>query len=109
MPHITVDYTATLDFDRRAFIEELHPMVREQSATRGVCKTLCRAVESHSDGPHACVAHVTIGLMPGRTEAVKARLADDALALLGKHITTPGTVTSAEVRDLPTSYRIHTP
>ncbi|MEU7639718.1 5-carboxymethyl-2-hydroxymuconate delta isomerase [Streptomyces sp. NPDC039016] len=116
MPHITVDYSAQLAgvFDRRAFVRELHPMVREETGSAGVCKTFFRpAADTYigdQDAGKVAFVHVEVGLLPGRAEELKARLSEDVLALLGKHL--PGddaheVVSSVEVRDLAGSYRLH--
>ncbi|MGD3108798.1 5-carboxymethyl-2-hydroxymuconate Delta-isomerase [Streptomyces sp. YGL11-2] len=115
MPHITVDYSAQLAgvFDRRAFVRELHPMVVEETGSAGACKTFFRPVAEtcvgDRDGAQVGFVHVDVGLLPGRSEELKARLSDGVLALLGKHL--PGqddyeVVASAEVRDLAGSYRL---
>lgn len=119
MPHITVDYSAQLDgvFDRQAFVGELHPMVLEGSGSTGVCKTFFRrATETYvgqGGGGRVAFLHVDIGLLPGRPDEAKARLSEDVLALLGKHLPADDgceVVASAEVRDLAGSYRLnHSP
>ncbi|KOV67603.1 5-carboxymethyl-2-hydroxymuconate Delta-isomerase [Streptomyces sp. MMG1121] len=115
MPHLTIDYSAHLvgSFDPAALVEELHPLVVEESGTRGVCKTLLRPAETYvGDRPsrEAAFVHVEVGLMPGRPEVLKARLAEGVLALLDKHLRVegvpPDAVLSAEVRDLAGSYRL---
>ncbi|AEW99419.1 5-carboxymethyl-2-hydroxymuconate Delta-isomerase [Streptantibioticus cattleyicolor] len=115
MPHITVDYSARLDavFDRRAFVRELHPLVVETAGSRGVCKTFFRAAaETYAgDLPSAETAfvHVEIGLLPGRGDALKARLSEAVLDLLDRHLPAdPGErwAHSVEVRDLAPSYRL---
>ncbi|MFF8287127.1 5-carboxymethyl-2-hydroxymuconate Delta-isomerase [Streptomyces albus] len=117
MPHITIDYSRELEaaFDRRAFVRELHPMVLARTGSAGVCKTFCRpAAETYAGegeaGPVAFV-HVEVGLLPGRPEPLKARLAEQVLALLDKHLPAaarPGgeVIRSAEIRDLAASYRL---
>ncbi|WP_411125153.1 5-carboxymethyl-2-hydroxymuconate Delta-isomerase [Streptomyces sp. x-19] len=119
MPHITVDYTARLAgaFDRQAFVRELHPMVRDEAGSAGVCKTFFRpAADTYvgeSGAARVAFVHVEVGLLPGRSEELKARLSRDVLALLDKHL--PGddaheVVSSVEVRDLAASYRLqHSP
>ncbi|WBO68406.1 5-carboxymethyl-2-hydroxymuconate Delta-isomerase [Streptomyces camelliae] len=115
MPYLTVDYSSHLagTFDRAALVKELHPLVVEESGTRGVCKTLFRPVETYvGDRPceEAAFVHVDVGLMPGRPEALKARLSEGVLALLEKHLRVegvpPDAVFSVEVRDLTGSYRL---
>ncbi|MCK7624295.1 5-carboxymethyl-2-hydroxymuconate delta isomerase [Streptomyces sp. RS10V-4] len=116
MPHITVDYSAQLSgvFDRQAFVRELHPMVLEETGSAGVCKTFFRsAAETYvgdREAGQVAFVHVDVGLLPGRPDALKARLSEDVLTLLGKHLPSGGgaeVVTSVEVRDLPGSYRLH--
>ncbi|WP_089102813.1 5-carboxymethyl-2-hydroxymuconate Delta-isomerase [Streptomyces hyaluromycini] len=117
MPHITVDYSPRIadSFDPRVFAAELQPTVLEGSGSAGTCKTLfrqaaeARAVDRYGDA--AAFVHVEVGLLPGRSDAVKARLSEDALALLEKHLgvgTTQAVVCSVEVRDLAGSYRLRT-
>ncbi|GGS21259.1 5-carboxymethyl-2-hydroxymuconate Delta-isomerase [Streptomyces griseoviridis] len=112
MPQITVDHSEQLtdDFDRPGFAKALHDTVVEIAAARPpACKTQFRRTEASTVGPdtegHA-VVHVTIGLLPGRTEETKARLTEAVLDLLRTHITTGLALhASAEVRDLDASYR----
>ncbi|MFJ5885884.1 isomerase [Kitasatospora cineracea] len=117
MPHITVDYSPQLAdvFDRPGFVRELHPLVREWVASRGVCKTFFRpAAETWvdgSDGQVTAFVHIAIGLLPGRPEGLKARLSEEVLRLLDKHLRPVlgrEVVRSAEVRDLAASYRLRT-
>ncbi|KOU59796.1 5-carboxymethyl-2-hydroxymuconate delta isomerase [Streptomyces sp. MMG1533] len=122
MPHITVDYSPGLAeaFDWRPFLRELHPMVIEKAGSTGVCKSLVRPAEE------ACVGnrdeagdgrvnfvHVEVGLLPGRSDSLKARLSEDVLALLEKHLHHGDgheVVSTAEVRDLAHSYQLrHSP
>ncbi|MFJ2868728.1 5-carboxymethyl-2-hydroxymuconate Delta-isomerase [Kitasatospora sp. NPDC087314] len=114
MPHITIDYSPRLAdaFDRQALLRELHPMVLEEAGSAGVCKTLCRpAAETCVGDPDTDRAgrtgfvHITVALLPGRSDDLKARLAEDVLALLGKHLPHDA-VSSVEVRDLAASYRL---
>ncbi|KUL36821.1 5-carboxymethyl-2-hydroxymuconate delta isomerase [Streptomyces sp. NRRL F-4489] len=125
MPHITVDYSAQLSgvFDRQAFVRELHPMVLEETGSAGVCKTFFRSAAETFVGDRGAgqvaFVHVEVGLLPGRPDELKARLAEDVLALLGKHLPAGGhgyrdsdgdgyeVVTSVEVRDLSGAYRLH--
>ncbi|MER6075570.1 5-carboxymethyl-2-hydroxymuconate delta isomerase [Streptomyces sp. NPDC001817] len=116
MPHLTIDYSSRLAaaFDARALVEELHPLVVEESGTSGVCKTLLRPAETYAgDGPsrEAAFVHVEVGLMPGRSEARKARLSESVLALLAKHLPADDgseerVFLSVEVRDLAVTYRL---
>ncbi|MGW2491519.1 5-carboxymethyl-2-hydroxymuconate Delta-isomerase [Streptomyces sp. NPDC001606] len=117
MPHLTIDCSSQLAgaFDPGVLVKELHTLVLEESGSRGVCKTLLRTSEAYiGDGTSAesRFVHVEVGLMPGRSEARKARLSENILALLARHLPlegAEGTVTSAEVRDLADSYRLSTP
>ncbi|MFI9723577.1 5-carboxymethyl-2-hydroxymuconate Delta-isomerase [Streptomyces sp. NPDC052396] len=113
MPHITVDYSAELAavFDRRAFAEELHPLVVEAVDSPGVCKMFFRpAAETFIGGrDEAAFVHVDIGLLRGRPDGQKARLSEAVLALLDTHLpeeSAGGPVRSVEVRDLALSYRL---
>lgn len=114
MPHITLDYSAHLAgrFDRAALVKELHALVSEDSGSAGVCKTLCRPVDETFAGEAAgsfSFVHVDIGLLPGRSEPVKARLSEDVLELVGRHLRAAGedgAVRSVEVRELAASYRL---
>ncbi|CAM5234777.1 5-carboxymethyl-2-hydroxymuconate Delta-isomerase [Streptomyces tanashiensis] len=108
MPQITVDYSAPLD--RRGFARALHPLVVETvDTTLDACKTRFREVEELVVGDGAAddvVVHVEIALLSGRTDEVKARLADAVLDLLPAHLkATEGVRLSVEVRDLEASYR----
>ncbi|KUN01073.1 5-carboxymethyl-2-hydroxymuconate delta isomerase [Streptomyces yokosukanensis] len=116
MPHLTIDHSSRPAgaFDACALVKELHPLVIEESGSSGVCKTLVRPVETYAgEVPHteAFFVHVEIGLMPGRSEARKARLSERVLALLARHVPGGGgtegqAVVSVEVRDLAGSYRL---
>ncbi|MFD9886878.1 5-carboxymethyl-2-hydroxymuconate Delta-isomerase [Streptomyces alboflavus] len=114
MPQITVDYSEPLadSFDRRGLALALHPvLVEEAAATLEACKTRFVRTETtvvggDEDG-HA-VVHVLIGLLPGRTAEVKARVTEEAVTLVRRHLKpVAGCVVhvSAEVRDLDASYR----
>ncbi|CAM5552968.1 5-carboxymethyl-2-hydroxymuconate Delta-isomerase [Streptomyces tanashiensis] len=108
MPQITVDYSAPLD--RRGFARALHPLVVETvDTTLDACKTRFREVEELVVGDGAAddvVVHVEIALLSGRTDEVKARLADAVLDLLPDHLkATEGVRLSVEIRDLEASYR----
>ncbi|MEG3626356.1 5-carboxymethyl-2-hydroxymuconate Delta-isomerase [Streptomyces poriticola] len=116
MPQITVDYSAELadGFDRPAFARDLHTAVVDIAAARpAACTTQFRRSEDTAVGPdtegHA-VVHITLGLLAGRTEETRARLAETALELLRRHLAPAGGLAvhaSAEVRDLDPSYRKH--
>ncbi|MEV5876332.1 5-carboxymethyl-2-hydroxymuconate delta isomerase [Streptomyces sp. NPDC052101] len=116
MPHLTIDYSSRLAgaFDVRALVKEMHPLVVEESGSSGVCKTLVRQADTYvGDTPNeeTVFVHVEVGLMPGRSEAHKARLSDSVLALLAKHVPLGDgaegqAVISVEVRDLAASYRL---
>ncbi|MEU5088519.1 5-carboxymethyl-2-hydroxymuconate delta isomerase [Streptomyces sp. NPDC021356] len=117
MPHITVDCPRRLAglFDLSAFTAELHPMVLAGSSSAGTCKTLFRkATEAHVAHRHSSevlFVHVEVGLLPGRSDGLKARLAENILGLLENHVrkaTTDDVVCSVEVRDLAGSYRLRT-
>ncbi|MCZ0979420.1 isomerase [Streptomyces diastatochromogenes] len=108
MPQITVDYSAPLD--RRGFARALHPLVVETvDASLGACKTRFREVEEFVVGGGAeeeVLVHVEIGLLAGRTDEVKARLAEAVLDLLPGYLkAAEGVRLSVEVRDLDGSYR----
>ncbi|WP_330341928.1 5-carboxymethyl-2-hydroxymuconate Delta-isomerase [Streptomyces sp. NBC_00557] len=116
MPHLTIDYSSrpAAAFDAHAFVEELHPLVAEESGTSGVCKTLLRPAETYvgdAAGTQRVFVHVEVSLMPGRSEARKARLSESVLALLARHLPADDgdreqVFLSVEVRDLAASYRL---
>jgi 5-carboxymethyl-2-hydroxymuconate isomerase len=114
MPHLSIDYSSRLAgvLDPGALVRELHSLVVEESGTTGVCKTLLRPVETYvgdSASGDTVFVHVEVGLMPGRPEARKTRLAEGVLALLAEHLPLDdedGAVFSVEVRDLAASYRL---
>ncbi|MGW6708241.1 5-carboxymethyl-2-hydroxymuconate Delta-isomerase [Streptomyces sp. NPDC054956] len=117
MPQITVDYSANLSeaFDRRGFALALHELtVRVADAALENCKTRFRCLDEVyvGDGaPGKALVHVQVGLLPGRSEAVKAELSEAALALLPKYTATganaPGGVVhaSVDVSELGAAYR----
>ncbi|ATL27899.1 5-carboxymethyl-2-hydroxymuconate Delta-isomerase [Streptomyces formicae] len=112
MPHIDIDYADTLSgvLDLPALVAELHPLVVERVDSVGVGKTFCRPAAAFVEGrPRAAFVHVTVGLLAGRASGVRARLSEDVLALLGKHLSgvAEGATYSVEVRDLDPSYRLH--
>ncbi|WP_409237377.1 5-carboxymethyl-2-hydroxymuconate Delta-isomerase [Streptomyces sp. PA5.6] len=111
MPHIDIDYADTLSgaLDLPALVAELHPLVVERVDSVGVGKTFCRSSPAFVDGgPGAAFVHVTVGILAGRTQGVKAALSEDVLALLGKHLSgVEGATYSVEVRDLDASYRLY--
>ncbi|MER5951388.1 5-carboxymethyl-2-hydroxymuconate delta isomerase [Streptomyces sp. NPDC001904] len=113
MPHIDIDYSDRLvgadgGLDVSALVAELHPLVVDRVRSVGVGKTFARPSASYVDGEAAPFVHVSVGLLPGRPQAVKNALSDDVLALLDKHLSTvPGVTYSVEVRDLDASYRLY--
>ncbi|MFJ9820295.1 5-carboxymethyl-2-hydroxymuconate Delta-isomerase [Streptomyces sp. NPDC101151] len=116
MPQITVDYSHTMEaaFDRAGFARALHEATVEIAAAKPeACKTQFRpgaftayGYEDPAEHGHAIV-HVTIGLLAGRSDETRARLAETALELLREHVAEKGFAlhASAEVRDLDPSYR----
>lgn len=111
MPHLTIDCSEQLAdaVDRPALLRELHRLVLADSGSTGVCKTVFRRAETYVGGGAGGFVHVEVGLMPGRSEALKARLSERILALLVARLPATGaggTTCSAEVRDLAGSYRL---
>jgi 5-carboxymethyl-2-hydroxymuconate isomerase len=116
VPQITVDYSDRLadDFDRPGFARALHAATVEIAAAKPpACKTQFRRTEDTTVGPDAeghAVVHVVIGLLAGRTDETKARLAEEAVELLKRYVKPADGLAlhvSAEVRDLDPSYRKH--
>jgi 5-carboxymethyl-2-hydroxymuconate isomerase len=114
MPHLTIDYSAQLAdvFDRAALVRELHPLVLAETGSTGTCKTFVRPAETYvgdTAGEESAFVHVEVGLMSGRSEALKAHLSENILALVVKHLAArraQGMVLSVEVRELAGSYRL---
>ncbi|GAA4086963.1 isomerase [Streptomyces shaanxiensis] len=114
MPQITVDHSQTISFDREAFARDLHTATVDIAAAKPeACKTQFRSsqytafgYEDPEEQGHA-VVHVTLGLLAGRSDETKAKLTEEVLELLRRHIEDDGIVlhASAEVRDLDPSYR----
>ncbi|MEU0332801.1 isomerase [Streptomyces sp. NPDC006193] len=116
MPQIIVDHSDILEdaFDREGFARALHEATVEIAAAKPEgCKTQFRpsactvyGYEDPGARGHA-VVHVTIGLLPGRGDETKAKLAETALELLRRHVADAAFTlhASAEVRDLDPSYR----
>ncbi|APS19459.1 MULTISPECIES: 5-carboxymethyl-2-hydroxymuconate Delta-isomerase [Streptomyces] len=114
MPQITVDYSSTLDtaFARQAFALALHPLVVSTVDARPEdCKTRFRRVEDFVVGAETegcAVLHIEIGLLHGRTDDTKIRLAKAVLALISAHVKPVDGVTlhsSVEIPTLDVSYR----
>ncbi|MEU5087831.1 5-carboxymethyl-2-hydroxymuconate Delta-isomerase [Streptomyces sp. NPDC021356] len=114
MPQITVDYSEQLAdaFDRGAFARDVHARTVEiADAKPAACKTQFRRTEDTTVGPDAeghAIVHVTIGLLAGRSDETKARLAEAVLDALRDHVKPVGGLAlhaSAEARDLDASYR----
>src|SRR4051812_34803765 len=114
MPQITVDYSTPLagGFDRQGFAVALHAMVVETAAAKSeACKARFRAVDDvvvGTEGTGHALVHVSLALLPGRSDEVKSALTSRALDLVRAHVkTADGTAlhASAEVRDLEASYR----
>lgn len=109
MPHINVEYSETLAdaFDRPAFAKDTHQVVVDIAGGRaGGCKSRFERLDETyiADGSAGyAMIHVRIGLLSGRTAAVKRELTDAVLGLLRKH-TAPvprfELQLSVEVRDL---------
>ncbi|GAB1326037.1 5-carboxymethyl-2-hydroxymuconate Delta-isomerase [Streptomyces sennicomposti] len=111
MPHLTIDCSEQLAdaLDRPALLRELHRLVLRDSGSTGVCKTAFRRAETYVGDGAGGFVHVEVGLMPGRSEALKARLSEHILALLVACLPTArggGATCSVEVRDLAGSYRL---
>ncbi|MFI9720861.1 5-carboxymethyl-2-hydroxymuconate Delta-isomerase [Streptomyces sp. NPDC052396] len=113
MPHITVDYSDAVagTLDRRAFAQELHPLLAELiSTSASSCKTRFRRVEEAviADGaPGNELIHVEVAILAGRSAELKAQVAAAVVELTHKHAAAAdGAVVhvSVEVRDLSPAY-----
>lgn len=109
MPHIAVDYSATLadTFDRQGFAQALHPLVSKiADAPVSGCKTRFRPLDETyiSDGESdEAMIHIQVALLDGRTPETKLKLSTEVLALARAHTAaTPGLTvhTSVEIHDL---------
>jgi 5-carboxymethyl-2-hydroxymuconate isomerase len=109
MPHITVEYSGTVAdvFDRPAFAKDTHQALVDIAGGRaGGCKTrFVRLDETYiADGSAGyAMIHAQIGVLSGRTTAVKRELAEAVLGLLRKHTAPARQVElqfSVELRDL---------
>ncbi|MDJ0341224.1 isomerase [Streptomyces sp. H10-C2] len=117
MPHIAVDYSATLTdaFDRQGFAQALHPLVSKiADAPVSGCKTRFRRLDETfiSDGENSeAMIHIQVSLLSGRAPETKLRLSTEVLALARDHTAaTPGPAvhTSVEIHDLDrASYQRH--
>ncbi|WP_328496750.1 isomerase [Streptomyces sp. NBC_00414] len=114
MPQITVDYSLPLGdaFDRQGFAVALHEVVVETAAAKiEACKSRFRVVHDVVVGADAAghaLVHVTVALLPGRSDEVKSALTSQALELVRAHVKPVDGVVlhaSAEVRDLEPSYQ----
>ncbi|MFE2628314.1 5-carboxymethyl-2-hydroxymuconate Delta-isomerase [Streptomyces sp. NPDC059374] len=114
MPHLTIDCSSSLAglFERSGLLGELHRLVLQESRSQGVCKTWLRPALTYvGENPerHTSLVHVEVGLLAGRSNALKDRLADRIVELLHRHLSAAGrraVIISAEVRDLASSYRL---
>lgn len=112
MPHLTIDYSSQLDgaFDREILVKDLHTTVIAESGSTGICKTFFRPAEAYvgDQAPgESLFVHAEVGLLPGRSEALKARLAESVLAILRRHLpAAEQAICSVEIRDLADSYRL---
>ncbi|MEW1658905.1 isomerase [Streptomyces sp. NPDC093707] len=119
MPHITVDYDATLReiLDRRRFARELHALAAKtvDGITIESCKTRFRCVDdiaiAHGE-PQQVLIHVDFAILPGRTAEAKSTLSEVTLDLVRTHTATASVAgltvhASVEVRDLDAAYRKH--
>jgi 5-carboxymethyl-2-hydroxymuconate isomerase len=94
MPHITVEYSATLDevFDRRGFARALHPLTAKTiDTTTDGCRTRFRRIEeadAHlgAGEPERAMIHVVLAILSGRTPEVKAELTEGVTDLLREHV-----------------------
>lgn len=119
MPQITVDYSANLSdtFDRRGFALALHEVTAGiADATVANCKTRFRRLDEVyvADGaPESALVHVQLGLLAGRTGAVKAELSTAVLELLRTYASTGADASglvvhaSVDVSELGAAYRKH--
>ncbi|WP_419999649.1 5-carboxymethyl-2-hydroxymuconate Delta-isomerase [Streptomyces boninensis] len=117
MPHITVDYSASLSgtFDERAFAAELHPLtVKVIDTAIGNCKTHFRCLTNSvvgDGGPDQAVVHVEFGILAGRSKEKKAELTEAVLDLVIAHTAGAEGLTvhsSVDVHETSEAYRKHT-
>lgn len=109
MPHIVIDHSDRLpeSVNLAALVSDLHRLVVERVESVGIGKTLARPCTTFVDEVPAVFVHVSVGLLPGRPERVKAEFAEEVLSLLSLHLSTVANPTySVEVRDLDPSYRL---
>jgi 5-carboxymethyl-2-hydroxymuconate isomerase len=94
MPHITVEYSDTLDgvFDRRGFAQALHPLTAKtiDTTTEG-CRTRFRRIDEADahlgqGEPERAMIHVVLAILSGRAPEVKAELTEAVTGLLREHV-----------------------
>ena len=90
MPHLTLEYTANLDFDVQALLKDLHLTLDATGAIRmrGLkSRAVSQADYRIADGnPAYAFAHVSLLIREGRSLEVKEELARRALAVLKSHL-----------------------
>ncbi len=89
MPHLVLEYSDNVmqPVDWSALFSGLHQAVAEAGAPRQNCKSRAIRHETYqvADGlPGSAFVHLTIGLLAGRTDEVKAALARRCLELLAE-------------------------
>ena len=89
MPHLVLEYTANVaqEVDYSALFSRLHQAVAAAGAPLAGCKSRAVRHEAYyvADGRPGCAfVHLTIGLLAGRSDEVKAALTGRCLQLLAE-------------------------
>lgn len=87
MPHLVLEYSANVAQEVRwdRLFSRLHQAVAEAGAPLAGCKSRALRHESYhvaGGGPGAAFVHLSIALLPGRTDGAKAALSARCLELL---------------------------
>jgi 5-carboxymethyl-2-hydroxymuconate isomerase len=112
MPHLTLQYTDNLVLDARALLSRLNQVLLDSGHfNEEAIKSRAVALSDFLVGTDAHVArafvHARLRILPGRDEAVRARLSEALLHALRTHLPAGPHALQicAEVGELPASYR----
>lgn len=104
MPHIIVEHSAHLDFETQELLKDLHhDLASRETVSIGGIKTRAISIESACVGEDAAAdsfAHITLKLLPGRSDALRQEMAQGLFDAAKKHIIDPNTAITVETAEL---------